>query len=50
MRQKNAARMAEALTCMRNAVEVYQQSNAYWLPKAQRRVTEMEAELVDLQR
>jgi hypothetical protein len=40
MRQKNAARMEEALTCMRSAVEVYQQGKeTYWLPIAQRRVT-----------
>ena len=51
MRQKNAARMEEALTCMRSAVEVYQQGNeTYWLPIAQGRVTEIEAELVELQR
>ncbi len=50
-RQKNTARMEQALTCMRGAVEVYQQSKeSYWLPIAQRRVTEMEAELVELQR
>jgi hypothetical protein len=36
---------------MRNAVEVYQQSKeSYWLPIAQHRITEMEAELVELQR
>ena len=50
-RQKNAIRMAEALTCMRNAVGVYQESKeSYWLPVAQHRITEMEAELVELQR
>ena len=50
-RQKNAARMEEALTCMRSAVEVYQQSKeTYRLPIALRRVTEMETELVELQR
>jgi tetratricopeptide (TPR) repeat protein len=50
-RQKNAIRMAEALACMRNAVGVYQQSEeSYWLPIAQHRITEMEAELVELQR
>ena len=50
-RQKSAVRMNEALTCMRAAAEVYQQSgDAYWLPIAQSRVTEMEAELLKLQR
>jgi hypothetical protein len=35
---------------MRGAVEVYQQSKqTYWLPIAQRRVTEMETELVEPQ-
>ena len=51
MRQKHAAQMTEALTCMRSAAEVYQQSKeTYWLPVAQRSVAEMEAELVELQR
>ena len=49
-RQKSVARMEEALTCMRGAVEVYQQGKeTYQLPIAQRRVTEMEAELLELQ-
>jgi hypothetical protein len=41
-RQNKAQRMEEGLTCVRSAVEVY--------PIAQRRVTEMQAELVELQR
>jgi tetratricopeptide (TPR) repeat protein len=50
-RQTNAALMKEALTCMRGAVEVYQQGEeSFWLPVAQSRVKEMEAELVGLQR
>ncbi len=50
-RQKSAARMEEALACMRGAVEAYQQvGESYWLANAQSRVTEMEAELVELQR
>jgi tetratricopeptide (TPR) repeat protein len=48
-RQKDAAHLEEALTCMRGAVEVYLQSNeTYWLPLAQRCVTEMEADLIQL--
>jgi tetratricopeptide (TPR) repeat protein len=51
MRQKSAARMEEALTCMRDAAKVYQQGGeSYWLPIAQSRGTEMEAELVELKR
>ena len=43
--------MEETLTCMRGAVEVYQESKGiYWLPIVQRHVTEMEAELAELQR
>ena len=35
---------------MRGAVEVYQQAGeGYWLPIAQRRVAEMEAELAEMQ-
>jgi hypothetical protein len=50
-RQPNAAHMEEALTPMRSAAEVFQQSNdGYWLPIAQHHVTEMEAELVELER
>jgi hypothetical protein len=44
-RQRSAARMSEALACTRAAVEVYQQrTNTYWLPIAQSRITDMEAE------
>jgi hypothetical protein len=43
--------MEEALTCMHDAVEVYKQGGeSNWLPFAQSRATEMEAELVELQR
>ena len=36
---------------MRGAVEAYQQAGeGYWLPIAQQRVTEMQAELVELKR
>jgi tetratricopeptide (TPR) repeat protein len=50
IREKSAPRMKEALTCMRAAVEIYRQSaETYWLQKATVRVTEMEAELVNLQ-
>jgi hypothetical protein len=48
-RRKSAAGMEEALACMRSAVEVYQQGGVnYWLPIGQRRVIEMEAELLAL--
>ncbi len=50
-RQKSSALMEEALTCMRNAVEGYQQAGeSYWLPIAQSRVTAMQAELDELKR
>ena len=50
-RQNKAQRMEEGLTCVRSALEVYEQGKVtYWLPIAQRRVTEMQAELVELQR
>jgi hypothetical protein len=50
-RRKSAAVMDEALVCMRNAVEVYQQGGvSYWLPIGQRRVAEMEVDLADLRR
>jgi tetratricopeptide (TPR) repeat protein len=50
-RQKSSASMEEALACMRNAVEVYRQAGeSYWLPAAQSRITEMEAELIELKR
>jgi len=51
IREKSAPRMEEALTCMRAAVEIYRQSGeTYWLQKATVRVTEMEAELGNLQK
>jgi hypothetical protein len=50
-RQKSAKTMEQALTCMRGAAEVYQESNnAYWLPIANARIAEMKAELLKLQR
>jgi hypothetical protein len=50
-RRKSAKTMEQALTCMRGAAEVYQESNnAYWLPIANARITEMKAELVKPQR
>jgi hypothetical protein len=50
-RQKSSARMEEALACMRNAVEVYQQAGeSYRLPAAQRQIKEMETELTALKR
>jgi hypothetical protein len=48
---QSSARMKEALVCMRNAVEAYQQAGeSYWLPIAQSRVTSMQAELDELKR
>ena len=50
-RQKNAKLMAEAVKGMRGAVEAFQQAGeGYWLPIAQKRVTEMQAELAELKR
>jgi hypothetical protein len=50
-RQKNATLMEEAVQSMRGAVEVYQQvGEGYWLPIAQARLTEMQAELIELKR
>jgi hypothetical protein len=50
-RQKSAKTMERALTSMRSAAEVYQESNnTYWLPIANARITEMKAELLKLQR
>jgi hypothetical protein len=44
-RQNNAALLEEALASMRGAVDVYQLAGeGYWLPIAQRRVGEVEAE------
>ena len=46
-RENSVLRMEEALTCMRGAIEVYQQAGeSYRLPKAQSEVLQMEAELV----
>ena len=47
-RQKNAAIMEEALSCMRRADDIYQTGSEEWLV-AQHRITEMQAELVELQ-
>jgi exonuclease VII small subunit len=48
-RQRNAALMEEALTAMRGAVDAYQKAGeGYWLPIAQRRLAEMEAELAEM--
>jgi hypothetical protein len=50
-RQKSTKTMEQALTCMRGAAEVYQQSNnTYWLPIANARIAEMKAQLVKMQR
>ncbi len=43
--------MEEAILSMRDAVEVYQQAGAgHWLPIAQKRAAEMQAELAELKR
>ncbi len=45
-RTNDPARAAEALDCMRGAVAVYRQAgNSYWLPIAERRASEIEAQL-----
>jgi hypothetical protein len=50
-RQKSAKLMEEAVLSMRDAVEVYQQARSgYWLPIAQKRVAEMQAEMAELKR
>ena len=50
-RQKSDLLMTEAVEAMRSAVEHYQQAGeGYWLPIAQKRVTEMQAELNELKR
>ena len=50
-RQNNADLMEQALQSLRGAVEAYQQAGeGYWLPIAQKRVTEMQAELIELKR
>jgi tetratricopeptide (TPR) repeat protein len=48
-RRWSAAFMEEALACMRGAAHAYQQAGeGYWLPIAQRRAAEMEAELAEM--
>ena len=48
-RQKSAQLMTEAVEAMRSAEDGYQQAGeGYWLPIAQKRVTEMQAELAAL--
>jgi tetratricopeptide (TPR) repeat protein len=50
-RQKDAKLMEEAVKAMSGAAETYQQAGeGYWLPIAQKRVTEMQAELAELKR
>jgi tetratricopeptide (TPR) repeat protein len=50
-RQQSAELMEEAVMSMRDAVEVYQQAGAgHWLPIAQKRAAEMQAELAELKR
>ncbi|HXY99525.1 MAG TPA: tetratricopeptide repeat protein [Stellaceae bacterium] len=49
MRLKDPSRMQEALTCMRGAAEVYRQAgDNYWRPVAEKRVTELEAQLAKM--
>jgi hypothetical protein len=48
-RQKSTLLLEEALASMRGAVDAYQQAGeGYWLPIAQRRIAEMEAELAEM--
>jgi tetratricopeptide (TPR) repeat protein len=50
-RQKDPALMQEALVCMRGAAEEYQRGgDDYWLSAALRRISEMEATMIELQR
>jgi len=50
-RQNNAALLEEALASMRGAVDAFEQAwEGYWLPIAQRRIAEMQAELAELKR
>ncbi len=43
--------MQEAVVRMRGAVQAYQKAGeSYWLPRAQRRTAELEAELAKLRR
>jgi tetratricopeptide (TPR) repeat protein len=49
-RERSAKRMREAITCMRAAADGYEKvGETYWLPKAQQRVAEMNAELSKMQ-
>jgi tetratricopeptide (TPR) repeat protein len=49
--QKSAVRMQEAIARMRDAADEYKrEGNSYWLPIAQRLVSEMEFELIELQK
>ena len=48
--EKSAARMREAITCMEGAAAEYQKAGeTYWLPRAQRRIAEMNADMSELQ-
>jgi hypothetical protein len=50
-RLKDPARAQEAIACMRGAIEVYRKGGeSNWLPIAERRVDEMEAELSRMQK
>jgi len=50
VRLKDPARMAEALACMRGVADVYREAaNTYWLPIAERRINEIEAQLATMQ-
>jgi tetratricopeptide (TPR) repeat protein len=45
-RLRDPVRMAEALGCMRDAAEVYREGgNTYWLPIAERRIRDIDAQL-----
>jgi tetratricopeptide (TPR) repeat protein len=48
-RLRDPVRMVEALDCMRDAAEVYRDGgNTYWLPIAERRIGEIDAQLAAL--
>jgi tetratricopeptide (TPR) repeat protein len=49
-REKSAELMEEAVKSMRGAVEGYQAGEGNWLPIAQKRLAEMQAELAELKR
>lgn len=50
-REKSSKDIEEAVESTRGAIEVYQQAGeSYWLPIAQKRVIEMQAELTGLRR